>query len=66
MQNNESRGKKPKQTAHIKWSCHAARLARGETRFVKPSALVLQKIRKLISDRDCRQNNFPDHRMNEE
>lgn len=30
MQNNESRGRKPKQPAHIKWSCRAARLARGE------------------------------------
>lgn len=35
----------------------------GVLRLVKPSALVLQKITKLSSDRDCRQNNFLDNRM---
>lgn len=38
----------------------------GIVRSAKPSAPVLQKIRKLSSNRNCRQNYVPDNRMNEE
>lgn len=52
MLNNESGGRKPKQRAHIKWSCHAARLVEERLRSyckiceaISPGATENKKIR---------------------
>lgn len=68
MQNNECRGRMPKQPCTLNGAvvlpgCPGERL-RIYSQICE--AINPHAIRKLSSDRDCRQNNFPDNSMNEE